>query len=241
MTFRPLELHRADRTALAVAGSAAVIFLLLTVAVLGHLGVLQHADAAISGSAHRFALAHPVWRSSMAAITRTGSTTYIGPLAAVACLALLRWRRRRQAAFIVVATLVVFGLRLLIVNAVARPRPVGWLTAASGWSYPSGHSTAAATAAVIAVVIGWPLLTRRRDRLILAGVVGAWAVAVGVSRVALTVHWPSDVVGAWLFATTVVPVIAVGFGVLPAPGEPVARVTPSPGRHPWRPGTAGPG
>lgn len=241
MTLRPLELHRTDRTALAVAGSAAVVFLLLTAAVLGHLGVLQHADAAISGSLHRLALAHPLWRSAMSAITRTGSTTYIGPLAAVACLALLRWRRRRQAALVAVATLVIFGLRLLIVNAVARPRPVGWLTAASGWSYPSGHSTAAAAAALIAVVVGWPLLTRRRDRLILAGIVGAWAVAVGVSRVALTVHWPSDVLGAWLFVVAVVPVIAAGLGVLPAPGKPVARVTPPPGGHPWQPGTAGPG
>jgi hypothetical protein len=52
----PLALHRTDRTALAVAGAAAVAFVLLTVAVLGHLGVLQHVDAAISDSAHRLAL-----------------------------------------------------------------------------------------------------------------------------------------------------------------------------------------
>lgn len=225
MTLRPLELHRSDRTALAAAGVAALIFTLLTVAVLGHLGGLQHVDAAISASAHRFALAHPRWRSTMSVITRTGSTTYLGPLASVACLALLRWLRWRQAAFVAVATLVTVGVRSLIVVRVARPRPVEWLTGASGWSFPSGHSTAAAATALIAVFVGWPLLNRRRDRLIFAGVVGAWAVVVGVSRVALTVHWPSDVLGAWLLAATVVPMVAVGFGVLPDPAKPV---TPRP-------------
>jgi undecaprenyl-diphosphatase len=221
VTLRPLELHRTDRTAFTIAGLATLAFVLLTVAVLGHLGALERADAAISGAAHRFALAHPLWRSVMSAITRTGSTTYIGPAASVACLALLRWRRWRQAAFVAVATLVTIGARLLIVNAVARPRPVEWLTAASGWSFPSGHSTAAAAAALIAVIVGWPLLRRRRDRLILSGILGAWAVAVGVSRVALTVHWPTDVLGAWLLVAVVVPVIAAGFGVFPVPGRPV--------------------
>jgi undecaprenyl-diphosphatase len=224
VTLRPLEPNRTDRTAFAVAGLAALIFVLLTVAVLGHLGALERADAAISGSTHRFALAHPLWRSVMSAITRTGSTAYLGPVAAVACLALLRWRRWRQAAFVAVATLVTAGVRLLIVNAVARPRPVGWLTSASGWSFPSGHSTAAAAAALIAVTVGWPLLRRRRDRLMLSGILGAWAVAVGVSRVALTVHWPTDVLGAWLLVGVIVPVIAAGFGVFPAPGKPVAAV-----------------
>jgi membrane-associated phospholipid phosphatase len=221
VTLRPLELHRTDRTAFAITGLAALVFVLLTVAVLGHLGALQRADAAISGAAHRFALAHPLWRSAMSAITRTGSTAYLGPVAAVACLALLRWRRWRQAVFVAVATLVTAGIRLLIVNAVARRRPVGWLTAASGWSFPSGHSTAAAAAALIAVIVGWPLLRRRRDRLVLCGILGAWAVAVGASRVALTVHWPTDVLGAWLLVAVVVPVIAVGLGVLPAPGKSV--------------------
>lgn len=215
MTLRPLELHRTDRTALTIAGLAALVFVLLTVTVLGHLGALERADAVISSAAHRFTLAHPLWRSAMSAITRTGSTVYIGPVVAVACLALLRWRRWRQAVFVAVAILVTVTVRVLIMNAVARPRPVEWLTAASGWSFPSGHSTASAATALIAVLVGWPLLRRRRDQLILAGTAGAWAVAVGVSRVALTVHWPTDVLGAWLLVAVVVPVIAAGCGVLP--------------------------
>jgi membrane-associated phospholipid phosphatase len=220
------------RTALLVAATAALAFLLLTAAVLGHWPGLPHLDAAISGAAHRFALAHPLWRATMSAITHTGSTAYLGPVAAVTCLALLRWRRRRQAAFVAVTSLVTVWARLLIVNAVARPRPAGWLTSASGWSFPSGHSTAAATAALIAVLIGWPLLSRRRDRLILAGAAAAWAVAVGVSRVALTVHWPSDVLGAWLLVAVLSPVLAAAFGVLPRASPPrVKSATTVPTPH----------
>ncbi|MEU8606971.1 phosphatase PAP2 family protein [Actinoplanes sp. NPDC048791] len=216
MTLRLFEHRRADRIALMVAGLAALAFVVLMLVVLSRPGMLQHLDTAVNGRAHRFGLQHPLWLSTMSAITRTGSTTYLAPAASVACLALLRWREWRQAAFVAVAALVTVGLRLLIVVNVARPRPAGWLTSASGWSFPSGHSTAAAAAAAIAVIVGWPLLRRRRDRLVLAGVTGAWAIAVGVSRVALGVHWPSDVLGAWLLVAAVVPPIAVGVGAFPA-------------------------
>jgi undecaprenyl-diphosphatase len=148
----------------------------------------------------------------MAAITATGSTAVIAPLAAIGCL-LLVWRRRwRRACFIAVALPVTIGLRLLVVTSVARPRPAHPLTGAGGWAFPSGHATASAAAALIAVLVCWPLLTSRRSRVLLGGTAATWAAAVGVSRVALGVHWPSDVVGAWLLVAALVPAVAVLLG-----------------------------
>ncbi|MET7689094.1 phosphatase PAP2 family protein [Streptomyces sp. NPDC005483] len=83
---------------------------------------------------------------------------------------------------------------------VARPRPAHahWATHASGWAFPSGHSTTAALTAgllVIAVHVRAP-----RGRTLLALVFGCWGALVGLTRVYLGVHWFTDVVGGWLFA-----------------------------------------
>lgn len=209
MTLRPLDRPAAVLPNLLIAAAAAVAFLALALAVLAHLRPLLGFDAAVSNAALRFALAHPWWRSAMSAVTMTGSTGFLGPVAAVGCLILL-WRRRLRAAAFVALTLPVnLTIRLLLVNAVHRPRPVNRLAASSGWSFPSGHTTAAAAAALIAVLVCWSLVRRRSIRLVIAGLAAGWALAVGISRVALVVHWPSDVVGGWLLVLAVVPPAAL--------------------------------
>lgn len=86
--------------------------------------------------------------------------------------------------------------RRILSSAVARPRPPEpmWLTEPEGFSLPSKHtSVAALTAGACAVCLG----ARRGARYDAAAVA---AVTVGVSRVYLGVHWPSDVLAGWLFA-----------------------------------------
>jgi undecaprenyl-diphosphatase len=198
------------RPALVVSGAAAVAFLLLTVAVLRDVTPLVRVDAVVSASAHRTAVQHPLWRSIMEAVTVTGSTVVITPVAAVGCLLLL-WRGAwRRACFVAVTLAIVLLLRLLIVETVARPRPVDRLAPATGWAFPSGHSAASAAAALIGVLVCWPWLASGWRRRLVTGLVAAWAVAIGVSRVALVVHWPSDVLGSWLLVLAVVPATAVG-------------------------------
>jgi undecaprenyl-diphosphatase len=209
VTLRPLDQPAAVRPTVLTAAGAAVAFLALTLAVLAHLRPLLSVDAEISMAALDTALAHPLWRSTMAAVTMTGSTAVLGPVAAVGCLVLL-WRRRLRAACFVALTLpVTLVIRLLLVNAIHRPRPVDRLAPAAGWSFPSGHTTASAAAALIAVLVCWSLVRRRSIRFAVAGLVTCWAVAVGISRVALVVHWPSDVVGGWLLVLVIVPPSAV--------------------------------
>jgi undecaprenyl-diphosphatase len=108
------------------------------------------------------------------------------------------------AAFAALALTVTPLARLIVLGLVARPRPVDQPAPAASWSFPSGHTTASATAALVVVMVCWPLLRARWSRFVLAAVAGGWAVIVGVSRVALVVHWPSDVLGGWLFALTMV-------------------------------------
>ncbi len=198
---------RSER-AVIVVGCPAAAFVLLAIAVAGKATPLLAFDAWVSDGAHILATAHPLWRSVMAAVTVTGSFTVIGPLAVAGCAILLATGRWRQAAFAALALTVTPLLRLVAVTLIARPRPVDQLAPAANYSFPSGHTTASATAALVLVMVCSPMLRARRGRILLAVVAGSWALLVGVSRVALVVHWPSDVVGAWLFSVATVLAIA---------------------------------
>lgn len=93
-------------------------------------------------------------------------------------------------------------LGLAINHSVARVRPpvTDWAGAAGGPSFPSGHSTvsslfAASCAWLIATRVhaGWP-----RRALWIGALL--YPLAVGLSRIWLGVHWPTDVIGGWLYA-----------------------------------------
>jgi membrane-associated phospholipid phosphatase len=90
---------------------------------------------------------------------------------------------------------VTVGGRALVARAVHRPRPprTWWQETPSGFSFPSRHTTWVGLAAD--ELVGSPAGIRPWARVGAVAAVGA----VGVSRVRLGVHWPTDVVGALLW------------------------------------------
>ena len=130
-----------------------------------------------------------------AAITRSGSITFLLPATVIAVVGLLVARRRFEALLMgssmITATLIVYTTKAIV----GRVRPALWETQwYSGSSFPSGHtlSTAAfATAGALCLARLWP-------RSAGAGMAAAllWTGLVGLSRLVLGVHWPSDVVAA---------------------------------------------
>jgi len=165
-----------------------------------------HWHASVRG----FALRHSAWLSAMEVVTHLGDTIVIAVVdAALVALCLAR-RRRRLALFVGLVSVVGWAARIGIREWVARPRPTDALWDERTFSFPSGHTANTAIAAALAMIVLSPPL-RRLTRVAVITVVVAAALAVGVSRVAGGVHWPSDVVGGLLFAVGVVTLAAAVF------------------------------
>jgi undecaprenyl-diphosphatase len=187
-----------------LAGSTAVgslvAFVLLALTVTGRHGASLFGDADLLGwsVAHRPEVALAVARG--ATYTGTGIIPYV--LVALAGIIVGRSPRQRAvAAAVCVGCLAAAqAVRFGVMSLVSRPRPatVEWATHASGWSFPSGHTT---TSAITAGLLILAVLARApRGRCALALLIGCWGMLVGLSRVYLGVHWFSDVLGGWLFA-----------------------------------------
>jgi undecaprenyl-diphosphatase len=111
---------------------------------------------------------------------------------------MLLWRgRRREAGFVLLALLGASALGQLVKPWVARPRPdlfAAWLPMPETWSYPSSHAMQA-TAAALALI-----LVARHRRATWVVPLGFAVLLVGVSRIYLQVHFPSDVIAGTLAA-----------------------------------------
>jgi undecaprenyl-diphosphatase len=145
--------------------------------------------------------------------TNLGSTVVIAVITAV--VAFVEARRTRAAGVVVFLAVTVIGANLatnLVKVIVERARPdVDRLVAASGFSFPSGHSSAAAACfAACALCLGRGRTTR--TRLVLSVVAAALAVMVATSRVLLGVHWTSDAFAGLCFGAAWFLVCAVAFG-----------------------------
>lgn len=135
--------------------------------------------------------------SLMQAVTWLGSLKLLLPLFLGAAWLLLRRGLRRQAGFLVAALLTTSALSHLFKLWVERPRPdlfpadvpIPW-----DWSYPSAHAMQI-TAAALALLLAVGRLPMGRVVLL-----GTLVLLVGLSRIYLQVHFPSDVIAGTLAA-----------------------------------------
>ena len=137
-------------------------------------------------------------------------------LAISAGLALWLWRRRDRWELLALLLVSAGGQALLwsLKWIYARPRPGEGLTSSVGYSFPSGHSFTSMVLYGFILYLVWQHTERRAWRVLAALLLSLLVLAVGVSRVLLSVHWVSDVLGgfaiglAWLvFSLTVAHVL----------------------------------
>jgi undecaprenyl-diphosphatase len=137
----------------------------------------------------------------MKGFTDLGSTPTVILLSLLMMILLYRGLRRRR------ADLIFFGVVIAgtgIINEIlkqlfARTRPdVHRLITAGGYSFPSGHSMAAFAFYGVLSYLFWRHLSTLFGRALWLLFCSLMILAIGVSRVYLGVHYPSDIVGGYL-------------------------------------------
>jgi undecaprenyl-diphosphatase len=135
-------------------------------------------------------------------VTHLGSwipLTVVG-LAAVVALA---FKRRRRAALLLVMLFVGrMGVELhKLLTGTPRPPIAGEVLIDASLSFPSGH---AANSMITYVAVALLVPAAQRNRAIAVVLAVSLSIVIGLSRVVIGVHWPSDVIGGWAFGLLLV-------------------------------------
>ncbi|SDJ02292.1 phosphatase PAP2 family protein [Salipiger marinus] len=136
---------------------------------------------------------------AMRDLTALGGVSVL-TLISISVLVFLFLQRQRSAALLL-ASAILGGQAIshLAKLGFSRPRPdlVPHGVEAATASFPSGHSMMAAVTYLTLAVMLARTSTRQRVRIFYFVVAAILAVLVGVSRIYLGVHWPSDVLAGW--------------------------------------------
>ena len=129
--------------------------------------------------------------------------TFIGgailiPIGVLFVLAALVSGRVRLA--VIVAVVLIGGVLFtdVVKDVVARPRPPGQADPLLTFSFPSGHSLNSTVTYGLIAVAAWRGRLSVAVRRVVVAVCVALPILVGLSRIALGVHYPSDVLAGWL-------------------------------------------
>ena len=156
---------------------------------------MADADWAVLTPLHHYGASHPGWVDGWNLLCNVAHPAVFRAVALVWIGYALWTGRYRIAIFL---TLTVEASALLVVGAKAavdRPRPATALVTEMSSSFPSGHALGAAVAVLAMSLAGWGVLRRWRTTVVVLGVLTV--AAVGIARVVLNVHHPSDVLAGW--------------------------------------------
>jgi undecaprenyl-diphosphatase len=146
----------------------------------------------------------PHWLPEVARdLTALGSTVVLTLLILLVMTALAFRRRYRTALFIVGATIggALLSISLKSVFGRERPTVVPHLMVETSLSFPSGHSM---LSSVVYFTLGAALaatVKRRREKTFFVLAAAFLSFVVGVSRVYMGVHYPTDVLAGWAAGT----------------------------------------
>lgn len=137
--------------------------------------------------------------AAVQAVTTLGTAPVIFVVALVVGVFLLRRKRRADLALLVGAVVGAALLSPWTKHLIHRARPTAFFrTAASGYSFPSGHTLNATCLALALAFILWRTPWRPAAKIAGSAALALYAGCVGASRVILGVHYLTDVLGGFL-------------------------------------------
>lgn len=167
-------------------------------------------DQTVRNSIHE--IAAPALTEFMRAATFCGSTVFLVALGVCIAAAFYYLRRRRAFVLFLITMLGSTVLLTVLKAAFHRARPDAYFDFAlpSSYSFPSGHSL---SSFCFYGILAWLITARMKNK---AAKIAVWTFAaalvflIGLSRVYLGVHYPSDVLAG--YAAGIVWVVTVGLG-----------------------------
>lgn len=159
-------------------------------------GWLGGADSSALTAAYDVGIKHPGWVRFWDELCTVFAPVTFRVLGWLAIAVALARRRLRVALFLAISVETTEYVTRIAKGLADRPRPGTALVAASSSSFPSGHALGVLVGVAALLTVTVPLLGARiRPAAIAAGVL--IVLLVGVGRVILNVHHPSDVLAGW--------------------------------------------
>jgi undecaprenyl-diphosphatase len=142
----------------------------------------------------------PALTSIMKLLSIIGDT----PAVVVLCLVVLFllyfvFQHRRELVLFVAVIIGSVILNQILKYVFQRARPdIHRLVEITGYSFPSGHAMNACTVYTIISFLLWHNIQNRTGRILLIIISAIMILSIGISRIYLGVHYPSDVIGGYL-------------------------------------------
>jgi undecaprenyl-diphosphatase len=152
------------------------------------------------------------WGTDLTNWTMSGRPLTIGAITVVLILLVRGWPiDAMMLASVILVRLLNSGMKAVF----ASPRPTSDLVQvvedAKNYGFPSGHASGSL---LVVGTIAW-IITRHVAspiwRVVIWLIAAGWIILTGIGRVRVGAHWPSDVLGAWLWGMAVMILITWGF------------------------------
>lgn len=137
------------------------------------------------------------------AITVLGNVVPLFSLVLILSTFFYRKNWKAEIFFLVGSLFLMLGASTALKFLYQRPRPtIEWVISTIGYSFPSWHTAATMLVAGVLVIVLYQRCQDKLWRYLGQGLVIGLAILVALSRIYIGVHFPTDIIGGWLLALT---------------------------------------